>query len=135
MTRKKIIAIDFDGTITMPEENPHLLLDFTLRQNAKEVIAWIQEHFFAILWTCRDNNELYIALNFLNKHNIHFDAVNEDAPFLKFKPSRKIFADRYIDDKVYGSTLDWLQIKANLIEEFLDPADEKIIKQVVKIIC
>jgi hypothetical protein len=131
--RRKIIAVDFDGSITTIVKDPHLLLDFELRPNVKEVLQWIKQHFFLILWTCRDGQGLQIALNFLNKHEIKFDAINENAPFVDFKTSRKILYDKLIDDKC-NPDIDWLKVQHDLCQEFLQTDDEKIVHDVVKVI-
>lgn len=129
--RQKIIAVDFDGTIVKSEEDPHLLTDFTLQPHAKEVLAWINEHFFSILWTCREDDVLQNALNYLDRNDIEFHAINENAPFVDFETSDKIFADFYVDDRT-GIGIDWLKIQQHLKNEFLKPVDgEKIIKQVI----
>jgi len=129
--KPKIIAVDFDGTIVKPEDDPHLLTDFTLQPYAKEVLAWIYEHFFSILWTCREDDVLQNALNFLDRNDIKFHAVNENAPFLDFETSDKIYADFYVDDRA-GIGIDWLAIQSYLRKKFLKPINcEKIIRQVI----
>jgi hydroxymethylpyrimidine pyrophosphatase-like HAD family hydrolase len=126
-----IVAVDFDGTIVKPSPHPHLLLDFELQPNVKEVLEWAHQHFYLILWTCRNNQPLNNAINFLNKHQIKFDSINENAPFLDFTTSRKIFAEYYIDDKT-GTRINWLQIKNFLINEFLTKInDDKIVQEVI----
>lgn len=129
-SQPKIIAVDFDGTIVKLVEHPHLRHDFDLMPNAKEVLFWMKQHFFLILWTCRTDQVLRNALNFLNKHEIRFDAVNENAPFLDFETSNKIYANHYIDDK--SVIIDWLKIKDELTTMFLKPVDcEKVVQEIV----
>jgi hypothetical protein len=128
----KIAAVDFDGTIVKLVEHPHLRLDFDLKPNAKEVLLWMKQHFFLILWTCRTDQVLRNAVNFLNKHGLTFDTVNENAPFLDFNTSGKIYADCYIDDKSISGTIDWLKVKEELIEKFLKSVDcEKVVQEVI----
>lgn len=121
-----IIAIDYDGTIVELEEHPQLKTDFVFRAHAKEVLQWAYQHFYTILWTCRADVPLIHALKFLERHDVKFHAVNENASFLDFKTSKKIFADKYIDDRA-GSIIDWLQVKSDLTREFLPFDDEMMI--------
>lgn len=90
-----IIAVDFDGTIQLPDRTPNKALVRVLRnhQRAGNKI---------ILWTCRDGRRLEEALRYCRGLGIRFDAVNQNLPevikMLGHDP-RKIFADIYIDDK------------------------------------
>ena len=62
-----------------------------------------------ILWTCRVEKQLQEALQFCEKYDLKFVAINECAPsnikefesVYKEKP-RKIYCDYYIDDKSIG---------------------------------
>jgi hydroxymethylpyrimidine pyrophosphatase-like HAD family hydrolase len=126
----KIIAVDFDGTIVKDVRHAHLKFDFDLMPNSKEVLLWMRQHFFLILWTCRTDQVLRNALNYLNKHDIRFHAVNENAPFLDFETSNKIYADYYLDNR--STDIDWLKVKAELTEKFLKPVNcEKVVHEVV----
>lgn len=130
--KPKIVAIDFDGTLVELEEQPHLKTDFVLRAHAKEVLQWTYQHFYTILWTCRADVPLMHALHFLERNDIKFHAVNENASFIDFKTSKKIFANKYIDDRA-GSAIDWLQIKRDLTNEFLEPINDETIIGLVTI--
>lgn len=92
------IAVDFDGTLcsdAFPEigKPNQPLIDF--------LIKWQQEGNKVILWTCREDTLLWIAVDWCAEHGLHFDAVNENLPerisYYKNDP-RKIGADYYIDD-------------------------------------
>lgn len=95
---KKIIAVDFDGTLvhnTYPYiENPNEpLLDY-IRQHRNDYV-WV-------LWTCRKGIQLDFAVKWLkDEQNIEFDYVNENVPWLidRFGDTRKLGADYFIDDK------------------------------------
>jgi len=65
----KIVAIDFDGTIVIKNDDA-FSTDFTLMPNAKEVIPWIRNHFYTILWTCRNGETLQNAVNFLSMEGL-----------------------------------------------------------------
>lgn len=95
---KKIIAVDFDGTIIKNRypliENPdNDMIDF-IKRNRKKYI-WI-------LWTCRTGEKLEEAVNYLLvEHGLRFDYINENAKenLLEWgTDTRKIYADYYIDD-------------------------------------
>jgi hydroxymethylpyrimidine pyrophosphatase-like HAD family hydrolase len=108
---KYIIAIDFDGTLTMKHEFPEIGNPRVwLIEKAKK---WKKEGHRLILWTCREDikestNSIFSTRDYLTEalewckgFNLEFDVVNqnisEESSNLKF--SRKIFADYYIDDK------------------------------------
>lgn len=94
-----IIAVDFDNTLC--ESNwPHLgkpimkTIDFC--RQAKQAGHKL------ILNTCRRGRELEEALQFCRSYQLDFDCVNENLPEiiqLYGGDTRKINADRYIDDK------------------------------------
>ena len=100
MTLPKIIAVDFDGTlceynwpdIGEPNEELILYLKVLRRRGAK-----------IILWTCRQGEALAAAVEWCGKHDLKFDAVNENLPEIIESfggDSRKIYADQYIDDRM-----------------------------------
>ena len=104
---KKIIAVDFDGTLVKNDypniSNPNIkLINFIFNNRDKYIF---------ILWTCRHGKDLEEAIDYLwFNFKLKFDYVNENVPELieQFGDTRKIFADYYIDDK---------NVKLNL-EEF-----------------
>jgi hydroxymethylpyrimidine pyrophosphatase-like HAD family hydrolase len=126
---KKIIAVDFDGTLVKELDKAYLATQFELMPNAKEVINWMYDKFYIILWTCRNEKFLQNAVDFLNKNAIVFHAINENADFLDFETSPKIYADVYIDNRAMCE-INWLKIKDYLNTLLLND-DDKIISQVV----
>lgn len=99
---KKIIAIDFDGTITLKDNRIWKKNSYTndIMQPNLEVINklnQIRDNYYFILWTCRYGKGLKSAIKFCKKYGIKFDAVNKN--LVPFKSSRKIVADYYLDDK------------------------------------
>ena len=126
---KKIIAVDFDGTLVNWEEDINCK-KFILLPNVEKVMPWIYDNFFTILWTCREGQKLQWALDFLEKYDIKFHAINENAPFLSFKTSAKIYADRYIDDRA-TMNIDWLAIQNSLNSDFLAPVEEIVINRII----
>lgn len=73
----KILAIDFDGTISLgnwPEVGPanDRLISYLLdRKRYGDKL---------ILWTCRAGAALDAAIAFCAQHGLHFDAVNDNLP-------------------------------------------------------
>ena len=97
----KILAIDFDGTIslgTWPEVGPanDRLISYLLdRKRTGDKL---------ILWTCRAGAALDAAISFCAQHGLHFDAVNDNLPEVVERygsNSRKITCDYYIDDRSF----------------------------------
>jgi histidinol phosphatase-like enzyme len=114
-----IVAIDFDGTI-VEHEFPEM---GDLKPYAKEVINKLHEEgYYIIIWTCRGEYGLIDAINFLKENEIHFDKINENAPYemICFKPSPKIFANFYVDDRNVGvKEINWKEIYKQITgEEF-----------------
>lgn len=90
----KIIAVDFDGTITLDSPYP---ITGKPNMNMVNLIKKLQVNNKIILWTCREGKYLEEALNICSSLGIVFDEVNENID--KTSSSRKIYADYYIDDK------------------------------------
>lgn len=94
----KIIAVDFDGTLC-ENDWPNIGRPITA------VIDWIKERkregSKIILWTCREGKKLTEAVNWCWRHDLIFDAVNQNVPEIIESfgmDCRKIYADIYIDD-------------------------------------
>ena len=94
-----VIAIDFDGTITVNNAYPNI---GELRPHVIEAIKNIQSHGHkCFLWTCRGGKELEEAKQCLEKHGLIMDGYNE-SPLDYINPScRKPIADLYIDDRAF----------------------------------
>lgn len=96
---KRAIAIDFDGTLC---ENEYPDIG---EPNWNVIYQAIQEQKHGagiILWTCREGELLYNALEACAEWGLYFDAINDTLPEWKdhFGSSpRKIGADEYWDDK------------------------------------
>ena len=96
---KKVIAVDFDGTLCksewpkIGEPNRELIAQLIEEQKNGAVI---------ILWSCRANRLLREAINWAKDLGLRFDYVNRNTPErikLYKGDSRKISADIYIDDR------------------------------------
>ena len=100
---KKIIAVDFDGTLCenkWPDigEPNYELIEY-LRQEKLDGAK-------IILWTCRSGGELDNAIHWCCDRGLMFDAVNDNLPEMVEafgSNTRKIFANEYIDDKAINS--------------------------------
>ena len=105
--RAKVIAIDFDGTITKNYKFPNIIGE--LREGCKEAIDYIRQNNKVVLWTCRSGKYLTEAVEFLKANGIEVDGVNTD---IYAKTDRKIIADIYIDDRnIFCKEIDWFEIK------------------------
>lgn len=110
MKSRKIIAIDFDGTIT--EDSPFPITG-RVRPEAVEVIKKLQEVYICVLWTCRRGEYLTEAIDILRRNGVVFDYVNR-SPFPE-RSSAKIYADVYIDDRSINTEIDWYEIERTLL--------------------
>ena len=100
MDKKRIIAVDFDGTLCFSawpdagEPNYPLINYLKGEQKAGNRL---------ILWTCRSGAALDKAVSWCREvANLEFDAVNDNVPEViehYGNNSRKISCDIYIDDK------------------------------------
>ncbi len=92
----KVIAVDFDGTLVSheyPEIGPEKPVVVEALRREKENGAHI------ILWTFRYGKELEAAVNWMEEKGIAPDSVNDNAPWLRHYPSRKIFYHEIWDDR------------------------------------
>ena len=103
--RKQIIAVDFDGVV-VHHQYPNI---GALLPGAKKYINKLYDDYYIIIWTCRGEKGLIAAIEFLKEKGISYHKINENAPFemIGFKPSPKIYADVYIDDRNLGGFPGW----------------------------
>ncbi|MDR2266079.1 MAG: hypothetical protein LBE09_00640 [Christensenellaceae bacterium] len=99
MKDKKIIAVDFDGTL-FKDAYP------AIGEPIPAVINYVKqmkaEGHKLILWTCRCDAYLIAALKACQVVGLTFDAVNANVAsnIAQYgNDCRKVFADIYIDDK------------------------------------
>ena len=103
--RRKIYAIDFDGTI-VEDKWPEIGEE---KKETTDFIRAIQDLGCQwVLWTCRTDENLNEALEFCLHHGLYPNAVNEGVhPRTltgEWEPA-KVFADTYIDDKASGGLI------------------------------
>ena len=92
---KKIIAVDFDGTLSLSKYGEPFVEN-------KPLCDWMRKNkdrYTFILWTCRHGNSLIEAVKWLLSIGIIFNYVNENTleNVEKYGDCRKIYADLYID--------------------------------------
>ncbi len=94
-----IYAVDFDGTLCV-DRYPEIgeprpgVIEFIKAEQARGAKL--------ILWTCRGGEQLEAAVTWCKEQGIKFDTVNENLPehiALYNNDCRKVYADRYIDDR------------------------------------
>lgn len=123
---KRILAIDFDGTI-VEHAYPQIgkLMPF-----AKSAINLLYElNNYIIISTCRGGQELNCARFHLDLMGIKYHKINENAPFemIGFQPFPKVFANVYIDDLNFGGFPGWQKV---LFE--LEPDWQNVLVQLEK---
>lgn len=99
---KKIIAVDFDGTI-VTHMYPAIGNDVP---NAIKVLHKLQEQGTQlILWTMRSGQELQEAVDYCTSKGITFWGINENPAQSEWTSSPKAYAPAYIDDAAIGCPL------------------------------
>ena len=101
MSYKPIVAVDFDGTLSLDSQYPNIGRFNTPLYEALMKLRGIG--WSIVLWTCREGKELKEAVEWCKMNGLEFDAVNKNPPEVPFK-SRKVVADMYIDDRAYMPT-------------------------------
>lgn len=100
-----VLGIDFDGTINFgkwPEVGPANIQLIDLLKKRQAIGDKL------ILWTCRESNDLAVAIDFCKSYGLEFDAVNDNLPEIINRygcNSRKISCDLYIDDRAIGGNV------------------------------
>jgi len=94
--------MDFDGTLCAHRYPAIGLPDQEMFDIAIELNKLGHQ---LIMWTCREGEELQRAVEFCKDHGLTFAAINENVAEFKNLATctRKIYADRYVDDRAFGS--------------------------------
>ena len=107
---KKVIAVDFDGTIC---ERNYPGIGAPNKELINQLIEEQENGADIILWTCRSGKRLKEAVEWSKKQGLKFDYINKNSRerIKAYKSdSRKISADVYIDDRStlfkYGERLE-----------------------------
>ena len=101
MSYNPIVAVDFDGTLSLDAQYPNIGRFNTHLYEALMKLKGIG--WSIVLWTCREGKELREAVIWCANNGLEFDAINENPSHVPFK-SRKVVADMYIDDRAYMPT-------------------------------
>lgn len=97
---RKVIAVDFDGTLSLGDYPACGPANQELIEVLKKLIANPSEaRPYYVLWTSRTNAELDKAVLWLKEQGLVFDGINKHPKETKANYTRKVFADLYIDDK------------------------------------
>lgn len=117
--KAKVIVIDFDGTLTVDSEYPDIA---PIRMDAAFYTQKLySEGFYIIINTAREGEALDAAIRFLDRYNVKYDLVNDNAPFKvkKFNNNcRKVTGDVVIDDKNLGGIPnDWATIYKTILKQ------------------
>ena len=95
----KLIAVDFDGTLC---ENAYPAIGKPMQSTVDALRAEIAAGAKWILWTCREGDELIVAVHWCHEHELYPNAVNENLPertAFYGNDCRKVGADEYWDDR------------------------------------
>lgn len=129
---QKILAVDFDGTITADGHGANMVLRNGCEEALKELHSL---GFELILWTCRSGAWLKQATDFLKAEGLLnlFSKVNENSDRIYGPDTRKVIADLYIDDRVLGGFTSWTDVVNKVKSRFLPPmvSRKKIISDMV----
>lgn len=96
----KIVAVDFDRTLFYEGKEGYPSIGEPIHKTIQLVKQLQDNGWLSILWTCRDGQELKMAIEKCNEHDLFFNSINDNIDKNDNKRlSRKIYASLYIDDK------------------------------------
>ena len=116
----KIIAVDFDGTITRRNTFPDKPKPEDIADHCYEVLQRLHKTHIIILYTCRRDQLLLDAISYCRQMGVPLDYLNVNAheAILEFGGDcRKIFAHYYIDDQNLGGFPGWLEAERIIMRE------------------
>lgn len=101
-----IIAVDFDETLMFTDYDNWPTVKSANTDIINAVNKLYQEGFIIAIWTCRSTElDVKVAKAALKKYDVMYDLFNENAKYridAFSNDSRKISADKYVDDKSVG---------------------------------
>lgn len=112
-----ILAIDFDGTIAI-DNYPEI--GVAVPYSIDTICKLKSDGHYIIVNTCRCDDRLVEAINWMLERGVPFDRVNDNHPEETIKydsNSRKVFAHIYVDDKQVGGLPPWPEIYEYVTEE------------------
>lgn len=119
---KIVIAYDFDDTVS-----PYYCADCTDVQSVLRMAQHTIDPYFIVFTS---NPDIDKVKEFLDKNNLPYDSINENAPFVPFK-NGKIFYNILLDDKAgLGETVNTLKqllylVRNNCISKLDNIGDNK----------
>nr|WP_320037162.1 hypothetical protein [uncultured Bacteroides sp.] len=124
-----IIAVDFDGTLHTGEFP-------AIGEPAKDVAEYMQklheDGHYIIIWTCRCDQKLVEAINWLIDNNIPFNRINDHCPEHAGQyPTnpRKVYAHLYVDDRQVGPLPSWRDIYMYASKVEMEYQSRKLFKE------
>ena len=132
---RKIIAVDFDGTLV---ENEYPGIGAHNWNVIEALEAEIENGAYVIIWTCRSGAELAEMQEWLddmaqNLNIFRYDRINSNAPWIleDWKvDNRKIYADEYWDDKSVNVVDEyWDDEAVCVVDEFTAPKEKETKKK------
>lgn len=104
----RLIAIDFDGTITKP--SPYPIMGELNQEAAWYIDRLYRDGYTLALWTCRAGEYLDEAIQLLKDNDLYkcFTYINNDN--CEQTEHRKIIASFYIDDRATIGPIKWEQL-------------------------
>lgn len=99
MTRKPILAIDFDDVIADYSAGwqGERVYGEPIAATVEKLRCLKKRGWRILIWTCRSESEYEDLIAYLNRWGIPFDSLNEQIE--SFTNSRKVYADIYLDDR------------------------------------
>ena len=120
MSHKKIIAVDFDGTLV---DNEYPNIGRPIRSTITELLKEQAAGARIILWTCREGEYLLNAIDWCYLEGIELDGINANLrdviESFGGTDTRKIFAHEYWDDRAREMPIRksaWISVKDRLPE-------------------
>lgn len=109
--KQKIIAVDFDETITNYTPYP---IQGTLRKDAEKYLHKLKEKGYRlILWSARFDCNYRKAIELCNEWGL---PIEEDTQDLLHGESGKLVASFYIDDKATLGRLSWKKVYKYIVK-------------------
>ena len=97
---RKVIAIDFDGTLSMGKYPACGPANTKLVELLKRLMADPSEvRPYYVLWTSRTAAELEKAVIWCGEQGLKFDGINKPPKETAADYTRKMWADLYVDDR------------------------------------
>lgn len=113
ITLPLILLCDFDGTLAenaYPGIGEPVVSEIDGRTIIDKVLELRERGWYLILWTCRQGKTLEEAIEWCAEHGLVFDRINDEHPDAHaafgfddpatFTPSRKVFGNLTLDDRV-----------------------------------